>query len=72
MENKTLSKKEQLAYAMYDDYCEAVGGKAFNGDSLPKSDEFFNDPSKTKQSNAWLVAADTAVRIIFADLTNTY
>jgi hypothetical protein len=57
----TLSKKEQLAHKMYDDYCEAVGGKAFNGDPLPKSQEFFSDPNKTKQSNAWIVAAETAI-----------
>lgn len=61
MENQ-ISKKERLAMAMYDDYCEAVGGKAFNGDALPKSAEFFNDPSKQKQAKAWIVAAETAVK----------
>jgi len=58
---RNMSKKEELAYKMYDNYCEVVGGKAFNGDPLPKSDEFFNDPNKTKQSNAWIVAAQTAI-----------
>jgi hypothetical protein len=28
--------KEELAMKMYDDYCHVVGGKAFNGDNLPK------------------------------------
>lgn len=42
-----------LAHKIYDDYCEAVGGKTFNGDPLPKSDEFFNDPAKQKQADAW-------------------
>lgn len=65
----TLSKKEQLSHKMYDDYCEAVGGKAFNGDPLPKSEEFFNDTNKTKQSAAWIVAAETAVRFILENLT---
>jgi transcriptional regulator of met regulon len=59
--NNSISKKEQLANKIYDDYCEAVGGKAFNGDPLPKSQEFFSDPNKTKQSNAWIVAAETAI-----------
>lgn len=40
----------------YDAYCVAVGGVAFNGDPLPKSDEFFADPNKVKQSNAWIEA----------------
>lgn len=45
---------------MYDVYCEAVGGKAFNGDDLPKAGEFFNDESKKKQATAWLKAAEHA------------
>lgn len=53
-----------LAKLMYDDYCEAVGGKAFNGDPLPNSREFFNDESKKKQSNAWLVCAETAINYL--------
>lgn len=44
---------EVLAKKVYDKYCEAVGGKAFNGDPLPKSEEFFSDPAKQKQANAW-------------------
>lgn len=56
--------REVLAEQMYDVYCEAVGGKAFNGDDLPKSEEFFNDESKTKQANAWRVAADKAIELL--------
>lgn len=51
---------EQVARAMYDRYCEAVGGKAFNGDPLPTSQEFFTDTTKEKQANAWRAAAQTA------------
>lgn len=40
----------QVAYASY---CAAVGGKAFNGDPLPKWEEFANDPAKKKQAAAW-------------------
>lgn len=47
---------KQKAMKAYDAYCGAVGGVAFNGDPLPKSDEFFADPKKEKQSNAWIVA----------------
>jgi hypothetical protein len=49
---------------MYDDYCEAVGRKAFNGDNLPKSDEFFTDETKQKQANAWRVAAQSAIEFL--------
>lgn len=54
-EYRTLAKK------MYDVYCEAVGGVAFNGDPLPKSEEFFSDESKRKQSNAWDESAKAAI-----------
>ena len=60
-----MDRKEALAHKMYDDYSEAVGGKAFNGDQLPKSEEFFADITKQKQANAWRVAADTAFNFIF-------
>jgi hypothetical protein len=50
-----------LAKIMYDEYCKAVGGKAFNGDNLPSSEEFFNDESKSKQSNAWIKASEVAL-----------
>lgn len=46
-----------LAMKMYDGYCEAVGGKAFNGDPIPSSEEFFNDETKAKQAGAWIRAA---------------
>lgn len=56
--------KEDLAHRLYDDYCKAVGGKAFNGDSLPPSSEFFADETKQKQADAWRVVADTATKIL--------
>jgi hypothetical protein len=49
---------ENLAEQMYEAYCLAVGGKAFNGDPLPDWQTFRNDPSKQKQSNAWIAAAN--------------
>lgn len=54
MDNDALPKK------MYDVYCEAVGGVAYNGDKLPNADEFFADPTKEKQANAWRAAAFAA------------
>lgn len=44
---------EHLANRMYTRYCEAVGGKAFNGDPLPTWDEFAADETKQKQVNSW-------------------
>lgn len=50
-------KHEKLAREMYDTYCKAVGGTAYNGDKLPTSEEFFTDPMKEKQADAWREAA---------------
>lgn len=62
--DKETAYKEVLARKIYDNYCDAVGGKAFNGDDLPKSDEFFTDENKQKQANAWRVCADTAIAFL--------
>lgn len=51
----------KVAMKMYDTYCTEVGGKAFNGDELPQSAEFFADESKLKQSLAWIKAARTTI-----------
>lgn len=51
---------EELAKKMYDAYCNGVGGVAFNGDKLPGSEEFFNDPTKIKQANGWRESATAA------------
>ena len=51
---------EELAMKMYDEYCACVGGKAFNGDPLPASEEFFADQTKSKQANAWRQTAVVA------------
>ncbi len=53
-----------LAAELYDTYCVAVGGKAFNGDKLPLWSEFSTDPNKTLQADAWRVVALTALRLI--------
>lgn len=43
----------RLARIAYDAYCEAVGGKAFNGDDLPPFDDV---PQRIK--DAWLAAVN--------------
>lgn len=50
--------QETLARKTYDKYCQAVGGKAFNGDLLPTSEQFFTDPTKQKQADAWRAAVE--------------
>jgi hypothetical protein len=52
---------EELAGLLYDTYCAEVGGIAFNGDPLPKWAEFRADPSKQKQSDAWVAVASAAL-----------
>lgn len=56
-ENVVLEARE-----LYDIYCAAVGGKAFNGDPLPSWDEFQADPKKLKQVQAWCEAGSHAAR----------
>lgn len=55
-----METTEEVAHLIYDNYCMQVGGKAFNGDPLPGSAEFFSDKSKEKQANAWRSAAAAA------------
>ena len=53
-----------VAEELYTAYCAAVGGVAFNGDPLPDWVTFSSDPSKEKQSSAWLAAADRAIQLL--------
>lgn len=59
-----MINREYIAEELYRVYCEAVGGVAFNGDPLPSWQEFYADPNKKKQSDAWLVAADRAIQLL--------
>ncbi len=54
---------EQTAGELYEAYCAAVGGKAFNGDALPNWADFRADDSKRKQSDAWVTTATKAWEI---------
>ncbi|MES2923707.1 MAG: hypothetical protein V4819_19285 [Verrucomicrobiota bacterium] len=58
---------ESLAGRLYDTYCAAVGGVAFNGDPLPKWDAFRADTTKQKQSDAWIASAGEGMRISHAE-----
>jgi hypothetical protein len=55
-----MESKDALADFLYTAYCDAVGGKAFNGDPLPDWETFSKDPAKQKQVNAWLATAGAA------------
>jgi hypothetical protein len=55
---------EDLAAILYEDYCEAVGGKDFSGDALPDWATFQADPKKKKQSDAWIKVAETARQML--------
>jgi hypothetical protein len=57
----STSNLEQFAGTLYETYCRAVGGKAFNGDLLPNWETFRADPSKKTQSDAWIEVARTAL-----------
>lgn len=56
---------ERLACLIYTSYCEGVGGKAYDGQTLPTWEEFSRDATKTKQANAWRKAAgDTLMEMM--------
>jgi hypothetical protein len=59
---------ENIAAQLYAKYCDAVGGKAFNGDNLPMWAEFRADPAKEVQSDAWVAVAQRAIEIFGLDL----
>lgn len=54
----------ELAGELYETYCARVGGKAFNGDPLPKWEEFCKDPNKRVQAEGWVAVATKAVCIL--------
>lgn len=56
--------EEAMARDMYAAYCEAVGGKSFNGDHLPTWETFRSDPEKQKQSDAWIAAAKAGIAFL--------
>jgi hypothetical protein len=60
-----MVNKEYIAQELYTTYCASVGGVAFNGDPLPTAQEFFSDPTKKKQSDAWLATAQRAMDLLF-------
>jgi len=62
---------EKLAGECYEAYCVAVGGRAFNGDVLPSWLIFRADPTKRKQSDAWLQVAIVAAEGVIRVLTGT-
>ena len=52
--------KDYFPKKLYDAYCEAVGGKNFKGEELPRAEEFFSDESKKEQADAWRIVAQVA------------
>lgn len=56
-----MSNTELAAEIAYTHYCNAVGGKAFNGDPLPSWQEFQGDPMKQVQAQGWRIAAEAVL-----------
>jgi hypothetical protein len=57
---------ETLAARLYTTYCQAVGGKAFNGDPLPAWEVFVRDEWKQLQAEGWRAVAREAGSLIAA------
>ena len=51
---------EEFAGKLYERYCQAVGGKAYDGKPLPSWKEFRGDEAKRTQSDAWIEVAEAA------------
>ena len=64
IEKHPHSTMKRVAMAMYDAYCEQVGGKAWDGRPLPTAKEFFADETKQKQVMGWFAAASKAIEIL--------
>jgi len=59
--------ENSIAEIMYTTYCEAVGGKAFNGYPLPPWAVFVVDPTKQKQVKAWRAVGRVALHLVRDD-----
>ena len=62
MQSDVLEITAQAAWAAY---CEAVGGKAFNGDSLPAWSVMVADSKKKQIVAGWRAAANAAVTAFY-------
>jgi len=51
----------ELASKLYEEYCETVGGVAFNGDLLPHWSEFCMRKGSYKQVEGWIAVANLAI-----------
>ena len=63
---KPILSPENLAELLYDEYCEKVGGVAFNGEKLPTWRDFSSDKSKQKQADAWIAVGRKVARMLGA------
>lgn len=63
MEKPTPERIDNVARQLYEVYCRAVGGIAFNGDPLPSWEEFSKDASKLKQANGWRAVAEVYCKV---------
>lgn len=61
---KYTEAHSKLANLMYTTYCNAVGGKAYDGKPLPLWEAFVADPAKTKQADAWHEVAAVAFDLL--------
>lgn len=59
-----MPETEQIASVLYEAYCSKVGWTAFNGDKLPNWKTFRADPTKQKQSEAWIGVAEAAIDLL--------
>lgn len=48
---------DYIARELYNAYCAAAGGVAYNGDTLPDWETFKNDPTKKLQYEGWIAVA---------------
>ena len=50
-----------VAEILYEKYCQSVGGKSSDGNTLPTWEELQADKTKATQENAWIAVAEAAL-----------
>lgn len=54
----------KLADVAYTAYCKHVGGVSYDNKPLPTWEEFYEDATKRKQSEAWIESAHATINYI--------
>lgn len=69
-EDNMDADRNNLAGFLYEVYCDAVGGKAWDGTTLPTWHEFKSNMNKQSQVKGWLAVAEASIDRPFKGIIN--